>query len=284
MVENIEIIVNVKKEIDGKYVGNINSELKTVNVTIYDKANNTKNISCTLEDKNDKIFDKNIHYNYEYVKRNREELSYALYTPSTASTNGKTPLIVWMHGSGEVGASQSAFKDSGLLAVINEWNLEPFNAYILCPHLSSGSWGTQTNKNRFYNLLEEIIQTKNINRNKIILTGHSLGGRGVYEIANGNSDYFSAFAVMSGYNSSVDITQYQNIPTKGFVGTPDAGEAGDSYNHMISKFVNNFGKENLTIFKVSHGYVPQKALTEDKNNDNRSDLIEWMLTQEKNKR
>ena len=47
----------------------INSELKTANIVIYDKANNTKNISCNLENKNDKIFDSNITYSYEYVQK-----------------------------------------------------------------------------------------------------------------------------------------------------------------------------------------------------------------------
>ena len=115
--------------------------------------------------------------------------------------------------------------------------------------------------------------------NKIILSGHSMGGIGVYDLANGKSDLFSAFVVMSGYNTKTDLTQYNKIPIKGYVGLPETGEDNSSYKHMINSFVKNFGQENLTIFETTHGKIPKTAFTQDLNNDNRSDLIEWMLNQ-----
>ena len=48
---------------------------------------------------------------------------------------------------------------------------------------------------------------------------------------------------------------------------------------MREIFKNNFGIEKLFERKVSHDNIPITAFTEDLNNDNKSDLIEWMLTQ-----
>ena len=260
----------------------INKELEKVNVIIYDKAGNTKDINCTLEDKNEKsIFDKNITYSYEYVYKSNG-VSYALYTPSTVKNSEKIPLIIWLHGSGSRGIPKKNFKKTGLIGIIRDWNLENFNAYILSPHISketTSSWGSRNIKEKVYVILEEILNTKKIDTNKIILSGHSMGGIGVYDLANGKSDLFSAFVVMSGYNTKTDLTQYNKIPIKGYVGLPETGEDNSSYKHMINSFVKNFGQENLTIFETTHGKIPKTAFTQDLNNDNRSDLIEWMLNQ-----
>jgi predicted peptidase len=63
-------------------------------------------------------------------------MPYVLYTPSTATQSESIPLIVWLHGSGEVSAGPELFLNSGLLKVLNDWSLEGFNAYVLCPHLA----------------------------------------------------------------------------------------------------------------------------------------------------
>ena len=261
----------------------INSEIKKANIKIYDKSGNEKIISCNLENKNDIIFNKNITYSYEYVYK-ANGVSYALYTPSTASTNETVPLIIWLHGSGSRGISKKDFRDNGLIGIVDDWTLDNFNAYILCPHISketTSSWGSGNIKEKFYVIFEEILQNKNIDKNKIVLSGHSMGGIGVYDVANGKSDYFSAFTVMSGYNTRTDLSQYQNKPIKGYVGTPEKGEDESSYKHMTKTFINKFGQENLNILEVSHGALPKKAFNIDKNNDNKSDLIEWMLNQKK---
>jgi hypothetical protein len=48
--------------------------------------------------------------------------------------------------------------------------------------------------------------------------------------------------------------------------------------HMKKFFVPVFGEENLITVKTGHGNVPQVALKLDENKDNKSDLIEWMLS------
>ena len=148
----------------------INNEIKTANIKIYDKAGNTKSINCNLEDKNDKIFDKNITYTEEYVYKSNG-VSYVLHTPSTATKYDKIPLIIWLHGSGSRGKTAKHFsKYETMGALIEEWKLDNFNAYILSPHISketTSSWGSGNIKEKFYVILNEILQTKNIDTNKL---------------------------------------------------------------------------------------------------------------------
>ena len=134
--------------IDGKsYSTNnikINKEVTSVSVDIYDYANNKITVSCGLADKNDFITsDKSITFSYQF--KTDSDLAYGLYTPSTAASGKKTPLIIWLHGSGSVGAEHSRFK-SNFLSYMKDWKLEGFNAYIVCPLLKHGSWNNQPNK------------------------------------------------------------------------------------------------------------------------------------------
>lgn len=223
---------------------------------------------------NDLTSSSDITLNYDY--RTDASLRYFLYTPSSAKPSSKTPLIVWLHGSGEKNASESVFKDRGLPKVLNNWKLDGFNAYVLCP-IATGDW--INNREQVYTLIEKIIKENNINTNKIILVGHSMGGIGVQTIANGNASYFSSLVILSGYNAGVDLNQFKGIPIKAYAGSTGTGEDSSSYSFTVNKFANVFGTDNMRILSTSHGNVPNMAFNLDENNDNKSDLIEWMLTQ-----
>lgn len=60
-------------------------------------------IKCQAE-----IFDENITFSEEYVDY-AGVIPYNLITPSTANASGNIPLILWLHGSGEVGKSKDEF-------------------------------------------------------------------------------------------------------------------------------------------------------------------------------
>ena len=270
--------------VDGKrYTTNsikLNKEVSNVSVDIYDMANNKVTVSCVLADKNDFISsDKSITFSYEF--KTDSDLAYGLYTPSTAASGKKTPLIIWLHGSGSVGAEHSRFK-SNFLSYMKDWKLEGFNAYILCPLLKNGSWNNQPNKTRVYTLIDKILKEKNIDTDKIILAGHSLGAQGIFNIADGKSDFYSALVFMSPYKatpSTIDINQFKNVPLIGYVGTIEAGEDETSYKYATKTFSNTYGRDKMIIINSNHGNLPKKVFNIDENKDNKSDLIEWMLKQ-----
>ena len=215
----------------------------------------------------------------------KNNIPYALFSPSSASGNQDgTPVVLWLHGSGEVGKGESAFKNSGLLKVLNEWKLDGINAYVVCPQLTgkySGSWNNTKSWNAVNKLLDQLGKELNFDTSKISVVGHSLGGIGAQYFGYHGRDKFSAMVVLSGYATGLDLSQLKNMPTLGFVGTTGAGEDSSSYNYMVGTFKKHFGEENTIVINTSHGGLPKKAFTDDSNKDNKSDLFEWMLAQEK---
>lgn len=258
----------------------INTEITSANVDIYDVVGNKSSVSCNIVDKNEFITsDKSITFSYQF--KTDSDLAYGLYTPSTASNGKKTPLIIWLHGSGSVGADNSKFKNN-FLSYMKDWKLEGFNAYILCPLLKHGSWNNQQNKAKVYTLVDKILKEKNIDTDKIILAGHSMGAQGIFNIADGKSNFYSALVFMSPYKatpSTIDITQFKNVPLIGYVGTVAAGEDETSYKYATKTFSNTYGSDKMIVVNTWHGNVPKYVFNIDSNKDNKSDLIEWMLMQ-----
>jgi len=258
-------------------------QIKNPSIIIYDAVGNKKTISCTLEDRNKLITShEDINFSYKYVKD--DIMSYGLFTPSNVEFNERTPLIISLHGSGEINCSQSTFKSKFLVKMFNEdWNLEGFNAYVLFPHLVNVSdsvyWCSDSVVNNLFKLIHKLINELNIDPDKIILEGHSLGGQGVFCIGSNEQAMFSSLVPISGYHAW--MSKYENIkvPVRGYIGSASKGEHSSSISFMNTTFKNYFGLQNLFQRDVSHSKIPITAFKEDLNNDNKSDLIEWMLSQ-----
>ncbi len=207
-------------------------------------------------------------------------MPYALFTPSSINESEKTPLIVWLHGSGEVGVGEKTFFNSGLLKVMSKWRRQGFNAYVICPHLTgnfnTGRWNKESTRDNLKALLDKFIAEHNIDANRIIVVGHSLGGQGALYMASELPGYFSRCVVLSGYNPGIDIKGIK-IPTIGFVGTKNAGEDEGSISYMKQYFMEVFGDENTFFFETSHSGIPNAVFNFDTDDDDKSDLVEWML-------
>lgn len=220
-----------------------------------------------------------MEYSIEYMAGG-EVMPYALYKLTTGDFEEKMPLIVWLHGSGEINSSEKAFLNAGLPKVLNNWQGEGFNAYVVCPHLrgdwNTGRWNTEEAKENLQKLLEKFIAEHNVDTDNIIIIGHSLGGQGSLYMAHELSTYFSRCVVLSGYWPGTENSEIA-IPAVGYVGTTSAGEDESSINYMQTYFEPVFGTENFFSIQASHGDVPKIAFGFDRNQNNRSDLLEWMF-------
>ena len=239
-------------------------------------ASNKKDDNPKKSD-NEKGYPSQTYGKCEFVQKSAAGMTYGLCVPENY-TNQNIPMIVWLHGSGEVGASFKSFYNSGLLTVVNNWSktgLQDIPAIIVAPQLKSGNWNASSAKNGVKEIMDEVISQYNINTNNISLIGHSLGGSGVYYVAAANQSYFSSIVVLSGYVSSPssdNMSYFKNIPVKGY------SESGTS----TSSFMRSIGKsDQYRQLNCSHGQVPRKALELDEDNDGVSDLIYWMLSNEK---
>jgi len=218
-------------------------------------------------------------FSYEYIY-DGEIIPHILFTPSISDESRPKPLIVWLHGTGERNANKLDFLLSGLPLTINMWLTDGFDAYVLCPHLT-GKWNISV-WNYIYSadnlklLLDKFISEHNVDTGNIVIVGHSLGGQGALYMAHQLPEYFSKCVVLSGYPAGIDISEIK-IPTIGYVGQYNCGESRDSINYMMNYFAPVFGEENTFSIPTSHGKLPFVVFNQDVDDNNRSDVIEWMF-------
>ena len=227
-----------------------------------------------------------ITLSYEYVQS--DVMPYILYTPSTAETNEKTPLIISLHGMGDRGTSAANFENKFISKMLKNWPLEGFNAYVMIPHLSGAgyaeTWNAQYVAEKLFAIIDQVVEECNIDTDRIIIQGQSMGGYGCLYMAAYHPEYFSAVVPISAYNSKTDLSKLEGIPFRAYVGSKNYGEDGNSEYFVMNTLVNVFGAENVNQRLCSHDEIPIMAFEEDLNEDGKSDLIEWMLAQNKSDR
>lgn len=218
----------------------------------------------------------NISFDYEYIE-GVDCISYGLFTPSVVKYGGRFPVIIWLHGRGEIGCSAEEFAQRGGVGVLNEWEMKGFPAYIVCPHLSSGVWNNQDGRDKVIGLLEYFKQNYPIDENRVYIVGHSLGAQGSLCMVQKES-IFRAVGLLSPYPPYCEIVN-KDIPMKAFVGKIEYGEDKNSVDYSFSDFSYHYGKENLMSLSCSHGEIPAMVFFLDDNEDNKSDFFDWLLKQ-----
>lgn len=221
------------------------------------------------------VFGEEITFTWEYISSD-DTMPYAVFTPSSASESEKVPLIVWLHGSGERDTNEYCFMNRGLPQVLSEWDLEGFNAYVICPQ-QSGVWNTESwadDRAADYvrQLIDRFVAEHNVDTDRIMIGGFSSGGKGAMYMTLRLPGYFSKLVVMSSQRlEDGDITQIK-IPTIGF-----SECTVTYYSFMMAEFPAVFGEDSVRYYNVTHAEVPYTAFHDDQDGNNRSDLMEWLL-------
>jgi len=131
---------------------------------------------------------------------NDSPFGYYLYTPSGYTATGpRFPLLICLHGSGEVGDSQG--NPSKLNLVLNvgpaflikagKWN--PKYPMIVASPQTSEEWWDPIKLAKF---IEFITANYQANPSRIYITGLSMGGSGVYDLISSDSMKFQIAAAV----------------------------------------------------------------------------------------
>lgn len=153
-------------------------------------------------------------------------------------------------------------------------NLLPFElsnndypAVIIYPHCTSSWLGLAGN---IKSLISYSVENYNVDKDKVALTGFSLGGSGAWEIGLQYPTLFSCVVPVCGY-SSKSATVYPDCPVW-IIGSTGDGSSVHSKN--MAKYLENAGKEvKLDIQSSSHVVMYRNAYTDT--------LINWMIEQKR---
>ena len=128
------------------------------------------------------------------ASKSGEEILYTISIPPNYDPQTPTLLVVVLHFGGEVTPHYAR----EILEMLMITGLSDLNVILVAPDSIAGPWTNQKNENMVLELMDNVCETYNIDRNRTLLTGFSMGGHGTWYIGSRNQDRFSALIPIAG--------------------------------------------------------------------------------------
>ncbi len=151
------------------------------------------------------------------------DVNFLLYLPADYGKDKqkKWPLLLYLHGSGEKGTDVQVLTAQPLPETLEQKTDFPF--IVVSPQLgpSQETWSGMIEPINI--LLDELEQVLAVDRQRVYLTGLSLGGAGVWEFGLRYPRRFAALVPIAGFyrGDPNDICSLKDIPTWVFHGAQD---------------------------------------------------------------
>jgi predicted peptidase len=201
-----------------------------------------------------------------------ERLDYWTFVPENAKKG--MPLVVFLHGLNEVGHIEN-LQNYGVIKKAREIYGEEFPFIGLNPCLQKNNWVKNNISKVLKALIDQIAEEYEVDMNKIILTGHSLGSIGAWYTLSQFGDYFSAVVPVScGCDEVLNYDNMAKVPVWALVG--DADDYEIRYRKGMERVIGNIrskgGSVEFTIIPgMKHDEMLEVAYSKE--------VIEWMLSQ-----
>jgi predicted peptidase len=145
------------------------------------------------------------------------EINYLMFLPKDYAEKGTpSPMIVFLHGSGERGNDLEKVKAWGPPAIVEKNPDFPF--IVLSPQCPEEQYW---NPYLLKMMIDDVLSKYNVDKNRVYLTGLSMGGFGTWELAMAFPEYFAAIAPICGGGNPELVSQLKNIPVWVFHGKKD---------------------------------------------------------------
>lgn len=198
-----------------------------------------------------------------------EEIHYWQYLPDdyASDTTTRFPLVVFLHGGGEVGNNLELVKKHGLPKLIAQGQSFPF--VLVAP---------QNPRDQLWDdalvlaVLDRTMATHRIDPNRVYLTGMSRGGFGTWRLTIQHPERFAAIAPVCGGGVPDYAQRLKDVPVWAFHGAKDRVIPLSRTVEMVEALLVAGGNVKLTVYpEAGHD-----AWTETYNNPA---LYEWLLQQ-----
>lgn len=193
------------------------------------------------------------------------KLNYLLYLPEGYETADKEwPLILFLHGAGDSGNDLSRVRRAGLPPVVER--KEDFPFLVVAPQSPGRGWNPET----LGALLDEVVAQNRVDKDRIYLTGLSMGGFGTWSLAAAHPERFAAIAPICGGGDPKQAGRLKGLPIWAFHGAKDPTVPLERSEEMVRAIKEAGGDVRFTVYPEAK----HDAWTETYNNP---ELYEWFL-------
>jgi predicted peptidase len=208
-----------------------------------------------------KTFEKRISVN--------ARLEYLLFLPTGYTESGKTwPLMLFLHGAGESGRDLAKVKTHGPPKLV-ETNAD-FPFIVVSPQSPGRGW----DPNVLDALLVDVLEKYRADRDRVYLTGLSMGGFGTWTLAAAHPEKFAAIVPICGGGATADAPRLKSLPIWVFHGANDMTVPLKRSEEMVEAIKAAGGEPKFTVYPDA-GHDSWTATY------NNPELYRWLLEQKR---
>lgn len=210
---------------------------------------------------------------YELKKTIGLQPSYLYFTQLPdgyeSDTAKRWPLVLFLHGSGAIGATPEQLKVTGVPHGLLGRKLPVILVVPACP---DRGWSASA----LAQLLDELSAKYRIDPDRVIVTGASMGGFGTWALAGAYPGRFSAIVPICGGGNPNDAAKLSKLPIWTFHGQLDTTVPVMMSQMMSAAIQKAGGTPHLTIYPEAKHNAWDQAYATDA-------LYTWMLAQQRGK-
>ena len=197
------------------------------------------------------------------------KLPYLLYLPEgyEADPHKRWPVVFFLHGIGERGDDLDKVRLYGLPKRVEDGQQFPF--IVVSPQCPADERWSE-NVASLDGLYEEILSKYQVNRDRVYLTGLSMGGQGVWRWATEKPEHFAAIAPICGFGYPLKAARIKRVPTWVFHGAKDQAVPLAASEDMVRALEACNGNVRFTVYpEAEHDSWTQTYAN--------PELYEWLL-------
>jgi len=170
-------------------------------------------------------------------------MGYLIYLPPDYDKKDAWPLLLFLHGAGERGNDLELVKKHGPPKLIEAG--QDFPMVVVSPQCPSDQWWEPVSLSA---LLDEITAKHRIDKDRVYVTGLSMGGFGTWALAAHTPDRFAAIAPICGGGEPITARRIKHIPAWVFHGAKDQVVPLERSEEMVKALEAQGGKVKFTVY------------------------------------
>lgn len=199
------------------------------------------------------------------------EMKYLLYLPDGYATDTlqKWPLLIFLHGSGESGTELAKVKVHGLPKLVEQGKKFPF--IVVSPQAPpQKGWQVEVLKS----MLDDLKKKYRVDRDRIYLTGLSMGGYGAWNFSVKYPGELAAIAPVCGGGDAGEVWKLRYMPVWCFHGAKDDAVPPSESQKMIDGLKRYNSNVRFTLY-------PDAGHNSWDTTYNNDSLYTWLLSQKR---
>lgn len=200
------------------------------------------------------------------------KLEYLLSLPADYGKSRKSwPLVLFLHGSGESGSDLNKVKVHGPPKLVDANG--PFPFILVSPQSPGRGWNPEV----LDALLDSVIKKYRVDKDRVYLTGLSMGGYGAWALAAAYPGKFAALAPICGGGNPADAGKLARLPIWVFHGARDSTVPPRRSEEMVEALQAAGGNPKFTLYPEA-GHDSWTATYDN------PEFYTWLLAQKRTRR